>query len=416
MTKKKKKLFDTRFTILVASQLILLIPVIYLITLNKKEDSSQTALSSDYFRNLASKLHASGLEKEAIEYYKKYIQHAKAAPEVKAKVSYSVAQLYEKEGMYEKALAWYYQVGLLSKAAKENELANGRIVALLEKLKKFSAAKQALRDSTILEASKDKPKGAITVAKIGNDEIFLHEVTASIDTLPKDVRDSFSSPEGKMKLIQKYVANELMHRKALRLQYDKKPEFSKKLNDISKQLLIQTVLEEEIQQKITVDPSDLKNYFEANKEKYSQKERARISLIKVKKKGTATKIVQNLKKGESFAELAKKHSTDTSTKESGGVFNGEVVKGQPFMGHKIETTSSILSTKKDRWVGPVLSQGAYYIFLVREKLEASPANFEKQKPQVEFDYKMAKSQTLYNKLFEESMAQENVQFFFENVK
>ena len=86
------------------------------------------------------------------------------------------------------------------------------------------------------------------------------------------------------------------------------------------------------------------------------------------------------------------------------------------MGHSEETVDTVLALKEQEWTKPILSGGSYYIFLLRKKFPELNPSFDQVKEQVVFDYKMEKSQTLYSKLIEETLAAEKVEFFIENLK
>ena len=55
-----------------------------------------------FLKILASKLHAAGLVNQAAREYEKYLDKGKVDAKVKAKMSYSLGELYEEEGHLEK--------------------------------------------------------------------------------------------------------------------------------------------------------------------------------------------------------------------------------------------------------------------------------------------------------------------------
>ena len=224
MMPAKKRLFDLRFSILLGLQLLILVAIaLYFI----KWKPQKNELSSDYWRDVASRLHSTGITLEAAKYYEKYLEEAQIDAKTRAKIAFSIAELYEREEMAEKALSWYYQVEVSDAAESDKKGAAKRIVALLEKLEKFSAAKYALKGSTQLNPNQERAKGAVPVAKIGDREIFLHEIHEAIDTLPPQLKKSFESDEAKADFLKKYVADELLYLKAKRLQYDNNPDIQK---------------------------------------------------------------------------------------------------------------------------------------------------------------------------------------------
>ena len=83
-----------------------------------------------------------------------------------------------------------------------------------------------------------------------------------------------------------------------------------------------SVVQNKIYEKVTagaqVSDKDVTDYYAKNKAQYVQPESRDVRHILVKKKALADQIYQQLLSGASFAALAKKYSTDPSSKDSGG--------------------------------------------------------------------------------------------------
>jgi parvulin-like peptidyl-prolyl isomerase len=82
--------------------------------------------------------------------------------------------------------------------------------------------------------------------------------------------------------------------------------------------VIQNKIYEKITAGVTVSDKDVSDYYGKNKAQYVQPESRDVRHILVKKKALADQIYQQLLHGASFAALAKKYSTDPSSKDSGG--------------------------------------------------------------------------------------------------
>jgi foldase protein PrsA len=82
--------------------------------------------------------------------------------------------------------------------------------------------------------------------------------------------------------------------------------------------LISNQIYQQILQKVTVSQKQISDYYKAHKSAYKVDESREASHILVKTKAKAESIYRQLQAGGDFAELAKKYSTDTGTKASGG--------------------------------------------------------------------------------------------------
>jgi len=69
---------------------------------------------------------------------------------------------------------------------------------------------------------------------------------------------------------------------------------------------------------VTISDKEIKDYYKAHKSSYEVGTSRAVSHILVKTKAQAYDIYRQLKAGANFAKLAKKYSTDTGSKSSGG--------------------------------------------------------------------------------------------------
>jgi len=82
--------------------------------------------------------------------------------------------------------------------------------------------------------------------------------------------------------------------------------------------VIQNRIYEKVTSGVQVSDKDVAAYYAKNTSQYVQPESRDVRHILVKKKALADQIYQQLLHGASFAALAKKYSTDPSSKDSGG--------------------------------------------------------------------------------------------------
>ncbi|HHR84904.1 MAG TPA: tetratricopeptide repeat protein [Candidatus Acetothermia bacterium] len=142
-----------------------------------------------------------------------------------------------------------------------------------------------------------------------------------------------------------------------------------------------------------VEPTDddLAAYFEKNISKYTEDEQVRASHILVKDLDTANKVLDELNNGADFAELAKKYSTDTGTKDKGGDLGffgrGQMVK---------EFEDAAFSLKVGEISQPVKSQYGYHIIKVTDRKAAHTPSLADVKTKVHDDYVKEVGDTKFN--------------------
>ena len=240
-----------------------------------------TIPDGDRVREVAGKLRAAGALNEAAKLYETLLTDPSMKPQTMAKIAYSLGSLYLAEGQIERALRWFYESENLGPGALANDVA-AKIVHCLERMGRVHLAQAALDariklDTSTAKRSEEDP----VVASVGNREIHASEVHRALESLPPHLAQQFSGSQGRNAFLKKFVADELLWRKAKKLQYDRDPEVTRRLEAAGKQLAVGLFLEREVASKITIKEPDLKTYFEANKTRYDQKGQG-VSFEKVK--------------------------------------------------------------------------------------------------------------------------------------
>lgn len=159
-------------------------------------------------------------------------------------------------------------------------------------------------------------------------------------------------------------------------------------SQIRQQATINKLIEKEIVPKVKINDDDTKKYYDANPDKFRQKEKVRAQHILMKvekdasedKKVEARKKLQDLQKrilaGEEFSALAKAHSQGPSNVKGGdlGYFTkGRMVKPFEEVAFKLATNevSDIVET-----------QFGYHLIKVIDHQEASNPPYENVKPKI----------------------------------
>ncbi len=257
----------------------------------RTESKRQFAGGSEFRRELAGKLLSVGLINQAVEQYQLYLKENDLAPATRADIAFTIGKLCAEQGRYEDALTWLYQVEMLDPTTPHKTEVASKIVSCLERLGKYSAAAYTLEARTSSGSDKQEgTRGTKVVAKIGNDVITLEAIDRAIDTLPEWMRETLKDPAKKEEFVRHYVAEELLFRKAQRLEYDKDPQVRTQAEMALRQIMIQKVLEKEVKDKIKITDDDIALYHKANQDRYTEKEAVRVQVLKVADKDKAAVV------------------------------------------------------------------------------------------------------------------------------
>jgi len=172
----------------------------------------------------------------------------------------------------EKALRWFYAAELLGAKDLTTEIGE-RVVTCLERLGRVQAAKAALAARTDIASDKAvRPADDPVLAKIGEHEIRSSDLQKALDDLPPELAQRFADPSKREDFLKKVIADELILQKAQKLGYDKDPLVRRRYEALFRELVVSAFVEKEVVDKIQVSDTDLKSYFEANRERFAKKD------------------------------------------------------------------------------------------------------------------------------------------------
>ncbi len=154
-----------------------------------------------------------------------------------------------------------------------------------------------------------------------------------------------------------------------------------------------------VSKETTVSEQEIKQFFEANYARYGgQNEQVRARHILLETEEEAQKVIEELKAGADFAELAKQKSIEPAAKTTGGDLNyfsrGEMI--AEFEQAAFSQEKGVISEK------PVKTSFGYHVILVEDRKQAVVPDFEKAKDAVTTDTleyaQNMKIQSYYNEI------------------
>jgi hypothetical protein len=287
--KKTNKSFTAFFTIILL--LILIGLTVFGLFVKPSGNSSlsnntQSSLTPEQMKELASKLASRNLYTQAAALWREYLENAKLSDTERAAGLFQAASIYEKANMYDQAIEYFYRSEAVAKVADLEPQINTHIKDCFEKLGKFSALRYELMDRTSFK--KSEGAGSTVVAEIGPEKITQADLDALIEQAidiqlapvmsfmtdeqrneqKKQFLEQYKTPSEKMKFLQSWLAQEVLYRDALEQDLTKEPEVKKELEEVTRQVLSQQLMNKELADKINVTETDLQTYYQAHKDKY----------------------------------------------------------------------------------------------------------------------------------------------------
>jgi len=302
-------------------------------------------LSAGQIKQLATKLAQRNLHAQAAKVWGDYLASANLTAAERAKALFQAGTSLEQAGLYGEAIEHYYRSETVAALDELAPQINAHIRDCFERIGKFSALRYELMDRTGM--NKSEAAGGEVVAEIGAEKITSADLDAIIENAvenqlspmaafmtaeqlneqKKKMLDEYRAPQARGQFLQSWLAQEILYREALEDHLSGKPEIKRLLEELTRGVLSRQLMNQQLASKVNITEMDLETYYTANKAKFLDPAKARISHILVKEEQQARGLIKQLKDGADFAEMAKEHSADEATKNSGGKIDVDVTKG-----------------------------------------------------------------------------------------
>ena len=213
-------------------------------------------------------------------------------------------------------------------------------------------------------------------------EVLMQGTQGRFNQLPEDKKIEMSQ-----KVVDGLISQELVYADAKKEGVLESTEYKNELAKVLERVKVQLaskVWEKRQFDKVKVNAKDIKAYYKANPEEFTEKSKVRASHILVKTETEAKAIIKeigSLKDGAlnaKFAELAKTKSTGPSGPKGGDL--GFFGQGQMVPAFN---DAAFAMKKGEMTKTPVKSQFGYHVILVTDKQEAKNLSFDEVKGFIE---------------------------------
>lgn len=184
-------------------------------------------------------------------------------------------------------------------------------------------------------------------------------------------QNQFSGAEGKKRMLDRMIQNEILYMAARDKGYQNSPEVRDQLEEYERNLLIREYYRSEVQERVAVDDDAIRNFYDVNPDKYTEKARVKVRHILSKSAETASELRSRAVAGNDFKALAREHSTDKLSAKRDGLLGNIIQNGYiPTIGKDDAIQDVLFSMSAQEISEPVQSKKGYHLFLVEERTEA----------------------------------------------
>ena len=138
---------------------------------------------------------------------------------------------------------------------------------------------------------------------------------------------------------------------------------------------LQSRLAEKVQKdQAKISDDEIEDYFEKNKERFTQPEQRDLNIVLTKGEAKAEQAKQELESGAKFPAVAKKYSVDQASKAQGGKLPG-VTRGRQDKAFD----DAVFDAEEGQLEGPVKTQFGWYVFEVTDVTPAKEQSLDQAK-------------------------------------
>jgi peptidyl-prolyl cis-trans isomerase C len=179
--------------------------------------------------------------------------------------------------------------------------------------------------------------------------------------------------QDKGRFMRELVLQELLAQEGKRLHIDQDPEVQSRLRTQMNNTLARAVVKKSVEEKSDITDATLKAHYDAHKSDYKEGETITASHILVKTESEAKALLEALKSGKDFAELAKEKSTGPSASQGGSL--GSFGRGRMVP----DFEKAAFALKAGEVSQPVKTRFGWHVIKVTEHTKGKQQDFEQAK-------------------------------------
>lgn len=232
------------------------------------------------------------------------------------------------------------------------------------------------------------------LATVNGKTITQNDVEMLLKSIDPQRAAQFYTEEGKQRLLEELVNQELFYFDALEKGLDQDEKYKTEMDRLKKNLLKEYAITRFLND-INVPERDVVEYYNENKDQFNKPESVQASHILVEDEVKAQKVIDEMNEGLSFEEAAEKYSKCPSNAKGGDL--GFFSKGQMVP----EFEKAAFEMKPGEVSKPVKTQFGYHIIKLVDKKEGRTSSFEEVSSQLVQQLTMMKQNEAYVKKCDE---------------
>jgi peptidyl-prolyl cis-trans isomerase C len=229
------------------------------------------------------------------------------------------------------------------------------------------------------------------LASFGENTITLGELNQLWEQVPEEYKLQLD----KSMILDQMISEKLLIQEAINIGLEKDNDVLEQIQKMTEQILVQVLIEREILDKIDVNDVEASEYYEQNKDSFTEKEQVHLYNILLETEEEAQNILEQLTAGADFSEIAIEKSTGPSAAQGGDL--GYVSKGTIVS--EIEEVAFALEVEE--LSGIIKTDFGFHILKITDKKPETVKSFEEVKEDIIQTLLPTKQKEAFDNLLEE---------------
>ncbi|MDD5014382.1 MAG: peptidyl-prolyl cis-trans isomerase [Atribacterota bacterium] len=244
------------------------------------------------------------------------------------------------------------------------------------------------------------------LASFGEYTITLGELNQLWEQVPEDYKLQLD----KSTVLDQMISEKLLIQEAINMGLEKDKNVLEQIKKMTEQILVQILIEREILDKVDVNDEEASEYYEQNKDSFTEKEQVHLYNILLETEEEAQNILEQLTAGADFSEIAKEKSTGPSAAQGGDL--GYVSAGTIIP----EIEEAVFALEVEELSGVVKSDFGFHILKITDKKPETVKTFEEVKEDILQTLLPTKQKEAFDNLLEELKSKVEIQINEEALK
>lgn len=244
------------------------------------------------------------------------------------------------------------------------------------------------------------------VASFGEYTISLGEFNQLWEQVPEEYKLQLD----KSMLLDQMISEKLLIQDAINMGLEKDKDVLEQIKKMTEQILVQVLIEREILNKVEVSDEEASEYYEQNKNSFTEKEQVHLYNILLETEEEAQNILEQLTAGADFSEIAIEKSTGPSAAQGGDL--GYVSAGTIIP----EIEEVVFALEVEELSGVVKSDFGFHILKISDKKPETVKAFEEVKEDIIQTLLPTKQKEAFDNLLEELKSKVEIEINEEALK